>query len=211
MGAGDRGFASRDSLPASGGGAGGRERPSGRRSGRGTPRESGFTLAALVVMMAVMAIFLTVAIESVSFQQRREREDELIFRGSQYVEGIRLFRARAGRFPVTVEELAKANPRVLRKVWVDPMTGKPNWAPVFLGEEGTTVAPTPNPSATPQPTPPRAGKGSVGTVVGVRSTVCQDSIKIYNGHTNYCEWKFFYDPSKPLGNTPVVAVPTPHP
>ena len=174
--------------------------------------DSGFTLVTLVVLMGVMAIFLTVAIESVTFQQRREKEEELIFRGTQIVEGIRLYRARAGRFPVTVDELAKAKPRVLRKVWADPMTGKPDWSPVFLGEEGTTVTPTPNPSATPQPTPPGAGGGgSVGTVVGVKSRICADSIKVYNGHTRYCEWKFFYDPNKPMGNTPVIPVPTPKP
>jgi len=106
--------------------------------------ERGFTLATLVVLMAVMAVFLTVAIESVSFQQRREKEQELIFRGTQIVEGIRLFRARFGRFPVKLEELPNAKPRVLRKAWADPMTGKPDWQPVFLGQEGTTLQPTPN-------------------------------------------------------------------
>ncbi len=178
----------------------------GRRGG-----ERGFTLATLVVMMAVMAVFLTVAIETATFQQRREKEEELIFRGTQIVEGIRLFRTKFGRFPVKLDELAKANPRVLRKVWSDPMTGKPDWEPVFLGEEGTVPTPTPNPGATPQPTPPPRGKGSVGTIVGVHSRVCQDSIKIYQGHTNYCDWKFYFDPNRPLGNTPVVAVPTPRP
>ena len=171
--------------------------------------ERGFTLATLVVLMAVMAVFLTVAIESVSFQQRREKEQELIFRGTQIVEGIRLFRARFGRFPVKLEELPNAKPRVLRKAWADPMTGKPDWQPVFLGQEGTTLQPTPNPSATPQPTPPATGgQGATGTIVGVKSRVCENSIKVYLGHTNYCDWKFFYDPKNPMGNTPVVAVPT---
>jgi len=160
--------------------------------------------------MAVMAVFLTVAIETVTFQQRREKEAELIFRGTQVVEGIRLFRARFGRFPVKLEELANAKPRVLRKVWSDPMTGKPDWDPVFLGEEGTVPTPTPNPSATPQPTPPHgSATGSVGTIVGVKSRRCDQAIKIYEGHTTYCEWKFYYDPARPFGSTLVVAVPTP--
>ncbi len=213
---GDPGSASRDSLPASGGGTGGRERPAGRGSGRGTPRQKGFTLAALVVMMAVMAIFLTVAVETVTFQQRREKEEELIFRGNQVVEGVRLYRARFGRFPVKLEELAKANPRVLRKVWADPMTGKPDWLPVFLGEDGTNVVPSATPGATPVPTPmptPRgtSGENARGPIIGVKSRVCQSSIKLYLGHTNYCDWKFFYDPSKlqlPAGSS---AVPTPKP
>ncbi len=184
----------------------------GGRSGRGTPRQDGFTLAALVVTMALMAVFLTVAVETVTFQQRREKEAELIFRGTQIVEGIRLFRTRFGRFPIKLEELAKAKPRVLRQVWNDPMSGKPDWDAVFLGEEGTVPTPTPNPNATPQPTPVgRGGKGAVGAIVGVKSSHCKESIRVYLGHTNYCDWKFFYDPSKPMGSTPVVAVPTPKP
>ena len=211
-GSGDPGSASRDSLPANGGGRGGRERPGGRGRGRGTPRQRGFTLAVLVVMMAVMAIFLTVAIETVSFQQRREKEEELIFRGNQVVEGVRIFRARFARFPVKLDELAKANPRVLRKVWTDPMTGKADWLPVFLGEDGTTLNPSPTPAATPQPTPPPAGgHGAVGPIIGVRSRVCDNSIKLYLGHTRYCDWKFFYDPSKlKLPGSPA-AIPTPKP
>ena len=158
-----------------------------------------------MVIMAVMAIFLTVAVESASFQQRREKEEELIFRGNQVVEAIRLFRARFGRFPTTLVELVKANPRVLRKVWNDPMTGRPDWLPVYLGEEGTTLQPlpggvTPQQQPTPQPTPGpgiAAGQGPRGgPIIGVRSRVCSDAIKIYDGHTRYCEWKFYYDPNK---------------
>jgi type II secretory pathway pseudopilin PulG len=176
--------------------------------------------------MAVMAVFLTVAIESVSFQQRREKEQELIFRGNQAVEAIRLFRVRFGRYPVKLEELPNAKPRVLRKVWADPMTGKPDWQPVFLGEAGTTLQPTPNPSATPQPTPNAddtsqptrpvtGGQGTIGPIIGVKSSVCQDSIMVYLGNTNYCQWKFFFDPTNPMGTTqavvapPAAGVPTP--
>lgn len=192
-----------------------RRRPSRRvRAFRRT--EGGFTLAALVVTMAVMAIFLTVAVETVSFQQKREKEDELIFRGGQAVEAIRLFKARFGRYPIKLDELATAKPRVLRRVWTDPMTGKADWVPVLLGEDGTTVNRTPIPGATPQPTAqptpqssdddssgassgstPHAGssKDTRGPIIGVKSRVCEGSIKLYLGHTNYCEWKFFYDPS----------------
>jgi type II secretory pathway pseudopilin PulG len=185
--------------------------------------ERGFTLAAMMVIMAVMAIFLTVAVETASFQTRREKEDELIFRGGQAVEAIRLFKGRNGRYPMTLGELITAKPRVLRKAWTDPMTGKTDWIPVFLGE-GVTIggpgarpgpAPTPgigqSPTPTPGPgTPGQPGTGAVGPIVGVRSRVCDDSIKIWNGHTNYCDWKFVFDPTHPFG--PVLQpVPIPNP
>jgi type II secretory pathway pseudopilin PulG len=173
-------------------------------------------MVAVVVMMAVMAILLTVAVESVSFQQRREKEEELIFRGNQIVEGIRLFRARNGRFPLTLVELAKAKPRVLRKVWADPMTGTPDWEPVFLGEEGQTVAgggvatpetPTPAPVQTPKP---QQG-AKTGPIIGVHSSRCDEAIKLYDGRSKYCEWKFYFDPNKQGGAHQPGPVPTPSP
>ncbi len=174
--------------------------------------ERGFTMAAVVMIMAVMAIMLTVAVEAVSFQQRREKEAELIFRGRQIVEGIRLFRSRNGRFPMQLAELATAKPRALRKVWKDPITGKADWVPIFLGQGGTTVPigiamPTP----TPGPAGPQPGTDARGPVVGVHSRSCADSIMVLDGHTRYCDWKFVFDPTRPGGGlmpgTPVIRPP----
>jgi type II secretory pathway pseudopilin PulG len=167
----------------------------------------------LFVVMAVMAIFLTVAVQSASFQAQREKEEELIFRGQQAVEAIRLFRARNGRFPLTLDELVKAKPRVLRKPWVDPMTGQADWVPVYLGEEAGTVV---GGSPAPTPTPGTRGRPAAarGPIIGVRSSVCADAIKIWEGRTNYCEWKFYFDPQKvtvPGGQPKPVAGPTPRP
>jgi type II secretory pathway pseudopilin PulG len=181
-------------------------------------------MVAVVVMMAVMAILLTVAVETVSFQQRREKEEELIFRGNQVVEAIRLFRARNGRFPLNLGELVTAKPRVLRKTWADPMTGKPDWEPVFLGEEGETVAGgstgppgTPGPGETPgaQPTPGQVtgpkppGGAKVGAIIGVHSRSCEESIKLYEGRSRYCDWKFYFDPNKKPGPQAPGPPPTP--
>ncbi len=179
--------------------------------------ERGFTLAAMMVIMAIMAIALTVAVETVTFQQRREKEEELIFRGNQIVEAIRLFRARNGRFPLALKELVDAKPRVLRKAWKDPMTGQPDWVPVFLGQEGAPVAGTgpggqPTPTPTPQPTPgigqPPAGPQG-GPIIGVHSRSCADSIKVLDGRTKYCEWKFYYNPNRQTLSPGVPPVPTP--
>ncbi|NCO69027.1 MAG: hypothetical protein GW878_00680 [Acidobacteria bacterium] len=161
-----------------------------------------------------MAIALTVAVQSVTFQQRREKEEELIFRGEQYVEAIRVFRTRNGRFPVSLDELWKAKPRVIRKKFIDPMTGKADWRPVFLGQDGeqvhtgvpgvpTPVAgrmPTPRPAPTPESSSssgfgPGAGPQG-GPIVGVKSRLCDESIKILDGRTRYCDWKFTFDPNK---------------
>lgn len=176
--------------------------------------QRGFTLAALIIVIAVMAIFLTVAVESVSFQKRRENEEELIFRGNQFVEAVRLFRARNGRFPLSMDELYKANPRVLRQKWLDPITRELDWNPVFMGADGKKVDPNMTPGVGPTPTQPdrrgavrtpapgQPGTPQGGPIVGVVSPSCDESIRAYEGRTRYCEWKFVFDPNKQPGPTP---------
>ena len=192
--------------------------PTGRKGShsRGRRAESGFTLAAMIVIMAVMAILLTVAVQTATFQRQREKEEELIFRGQQAVEAIRLFRARNGRFPLTLDELVKSDPRVLRKPWADPITGKPDWVPVFLGQAGDTIAGGGAPTEPPEKhKEPGSDTDARGPIIGVRSRSCQDSIKVYEGHSRYCEWKFVFDPQKAGGGggggvqpVPPTVVPT---
>ncbi len=166
-----------------------------------------------VMIIAIMSIMMGAAVEIVSFQMRREREAELIFRGQQYIEGIRLFRLRYGRYPMRLKEMWDANPRVLRKKWKDPITDSYDWGLVFLGQEGGPVGRQGRGQRSAQQTPtPRSGAGDddsgepgtsgqggtsgrgrgeqVGPIVGVHSTSCDQSIKVYEGRTTYCEWRF---------------------
>ncbi len=184
-----------------------RATPTGsRRPGGAAPvprAEAGFTLAAMVVTLAVMSVFLTVAVQTATFQRKREMEEELIFRGQQMIEGVRLFRARFGRFPLSLEEMYKAKPPCLRKKWVDPMTGKADWVPIFLGQEGQGLpGGGGGPGVAPTPTP-RAGFGggvpspeARGPIIGVSSRSCESSIKMYEGRTRHCDWKFVFDPQR---------------
>jgi type II secretory pathway pseudopilin PulG len=196
----------------------GRLSPHAPAAGGPRDREGGFTLVMLVVMLAVMAILMTVAVQTVSFQMRREREAELIFRGNQYVEAIRLYKAKYGRLPMSLKEIWEANPHVIRKKWKDPITDSSNWGLVFLGQTGNAVqpgrgggmpgqTPTPTPEPTPEPTPPPGGDEGApafgappqqtGPIVGVYSKSCDDSIRIVDGRTRYCDWKFVIPEAKP--------------
>ena len=91
----------------------------GRQSGA-----RGSLLAALLVMMTLASIMLAVASTQWSFIVRREREKELIFRGTQIVRGIDAFRAKNSRLPTTLEEMTKLPNPVLRQEWADPMTAR---------------------------------------------------------------------------------------
>ncbi len=167
----------------------------------------GYTLVVVVMVVAIMAIMMAVAVQTVSFQKKREREAELIFRGQQYVEGIRLYRQKYGRYPMRMKELWEADPRVLRRKWTDPITGSEEWGVVFLGQDGQQVGgpgvPTapgqpPRPQSTPTRTPVFGDRGvggggeKVGPIIGVHSLSTDTSIKIYEGRTQYNEWKFVF-------------------
>ncbi len=164
-------------------------------------REAGYTLVVFVMIIAVMAIMMAAAVEIVSFQAQREREAELIFRGRQYVEAIRLYKQKYGRNPMRMKELWEADPRVLRQKWKDPITDSEEWDVIFLGQEGGGLrvpggrgrGRQPTPTRTPVFERERVGGGGgekVGPIIGVRSFSTKQSIKIYEGRTNYNDWKF---------------------
>jgi type II secretory pathway pseudopilin PulG len=163
--------------------------------------EAGYTLVVFVMIVAVMAILMAVAVEVVSFQAQREREAELIFRGQQYVEGIRLYKQKYGRNPMRMKELWEADPRVLRQKWKDPITDSDTWGLIFLGQEGRELTPPGGRGRGRRPTPTRTpiferereggdGGEKIGPIIGVHSLSTEGSIKIYEGRQQYDEWKF---------------------
>jgi type II secretory pathway pseudopilin PulG len=173
--------------------------------------EAGFTLVLFIWALALMAIMMGVAVQTVSFQMQREKEKELIFRGRQYVEAIRIYKLKFGRNPMQLKELWEAKPRVIRQKWIDPMTGSEEWGIVFLGQEGRSIntggGVNPgggNRSPSPSPSPGSGGQGrgpggrttlgrepvKVGPIIGVHSKSCDERIRTFEGRTTYCEWKF---------------------
>ena len=94
------------------------------RSG-GAPRRirpgGGYTLVALVIIFTVMTILLAAVLPSWTSMIQRDKEEELVFRGLQYAEAIRVFQVRFGRYPIRLEELIEVRPRCIRQLWKDPM------------------------------------------------------------------------------------------
>jgi type II secretory pathway pseudopilin PulG len=82
-------------------------------------------LMVLVLMMALIAIAAATALTSITFNLRRDREDEMIHRGAQYSRAIRAYYKKFGRYPATIENLENTNQmRFLRKRYKDPITHK---------------------------------------------------------------------------------------
>lgn len=181
--------------------------------------EAGYNLVILMVTMTLLNIALAIALPKWSHVIRREREEELISRGFQYAEAIRVFQNRFQRLPVRIQELAEVEPRSIRKLWKDPMTEDGNWVLIPPGGQGQPLTPQPTgPDGQPLPGPgggqqeepdggsqepdddleidPDTGIGQkkgtqqVGPFTGVHSRSGKESILIFNGRTRYDEWHF---------------------
>ena len=93
-----------------------------RRAGRGSRQdERGYVLLILLLAMALLIIFAAAIVPTITFQIERDREEELIHRGTQYSRAIRAYYKRFGRYPGRLEDLESTNNlRFLRKRYKDP-------------------------------------------------------------------------------------------
>jgi type II secretory pathway pseudopilin PulG len=184
-----------------------------RRRRRGVAAEAGFSMVLLIMTITVLGIMLGAALPRWSEVIQRDKEEELIARGWQYVEAIRVFQKRFQRFPTTLDEMIKVKPRCIRQLWKDPMTPDGQFVPIFQGQGsqltpipglgqpglGTTPGqPPPGTGLNPgQPNPP-PGNGldpnnpqiAAGPIIGVHSRSTQKSLLVFYGHEHYNEWEF---------------------
>src|SRR5689334_1095228 len=75
------------------------------RAGSAERSDRGYVMLAIVAMLAVLAVVVYKIIPQYAFDARRDREEELIFRGEAYRTAIQLYIRKFGRFPNTLEEL----------------------------------------------------------------------------------------------------------
>ena len=101
--------------------------------------ERGYMLAVLAVFTSVLLVTLTAAVINWQKAIQREREEELIFRGRQFMRAIELWHRKfPGTFPTTVDALLSTNnTRFLRKKWKDPITNAFDWRFIKMGPDGS--------------------------------------------------------------------------
>ena len=174
--------------------------------------EAGYNLVALVILIAVMNVAVAAALPYWSSWAQRQKEEELVFRGLQYAEAIRIFRVRQGRLPTALEELVEVEPRAIRQLWTNPMAEDGRWgllmqgAPSNAGQRGDgsgNAQPTTNAAAaaaagagggsmTAVP-PPNEEEGEgpvVGPILGVYSATPGPSMRVFNGQQDVGDWYF---------------------
>jgi type II secretory pathway pseudopilin PulG len=99
-----------------------------RSQTRGEPsrkHERGYILLTLLLIIALMIIATAAILPSITFNIKRDREEEMIHRGVQYSRAIRAYYKKLGRYPTKLEDLENTNNmRFLRKRYKDPITGQ---------------------------------------------------------------------------------------
>lgn len=159
---------------------------------------SGTVIIILMMAVFVLTIGLLIAVPVWRTELQREKEEELIFRGRQYAEAVRIYAQKnPGRLPSGLEELVEK--KCLRKLYRDPLGPGGEWNVILV--------------------PPRVPAGSVGTglqevmvaparalasiknarVLGVVSSSKAKAVKLYNDQDSHDKWLFFFgqDPKKP--------------
>ena len=117
-------------------------RPRKRRSG-------GFTYLSLIILVAIIGLVSASALKLGSVLQRSRAEQELLDIGAAFSDALQSYaNATPAGFPPqppSLKELLK-DPRFptvrrhLRKVFVDPMTGKAEWGIAYLGDKVGVLA-----------------------------------------------------------------------
>jgi type II secretory pathway pseudopilin PulG len=171
------------------------------------PAERGYNMVMLIVVLTVLNIALAATLPLMSTMIQREKEEELVFRGFQYAEAIRIFKIRFQRYPNKLEELLEVKPRCIRQLWKDPMTKDGKWGLIFDNNGVPLIpqVPTGGVQTPPRGEPPQEGDGggqgasgtpkngetvTIGPIVGVRSKSHKAAHLVFYGHERYDEWQF---------------------
>ena len=103
-------------------------------------REGGYLLLAILLMMAFMVIAATYIVgPSMVQQMKRDREEEMIHRGTEYARAIKKFYKKNGRYPASLDDLDKGQIRFLRKRYKDPLIKDGKWKLLHYGDIQTLL------------------------------------------------------------------------
>jgi hypothetical protein len=106
-------------------------------------RQGGYALL-LVVFLTSLVVVGTMSIGlRILTEGRREKEQEMIWRGKQYTRGIKLYYRKLGRFPNSMDDLVKpkiGNLRFMRQAYKDPMNKEDGaWRLIYVGPAGQLI------------------------------------------------------------------------
>lgn len=155
------------------------------RTGRHTGPQGGFTYLALLIAVALIGVGLVATSEVWSQARQREKEQELLFIGKQFRQAIERYYQRTPgavkRYPAKLEDLLEDKryltpQRHLRKIFVDPMTGRPEWGLIAASGEGIM------------------GVYSLSQETPIKRANFAEEDASFEGAARYSQWRFIYQP-----------------
>jgi type II secretory pathway pseudopilin PulG len=149
-------------------------------------RQRGYTYIGLLIFVVILGTGLAVAGTLWRTEVQREREAELLFDGQQIVHAITVFYERTPvgqrpRFPRDLGELLEdrrwpVTQRPLRRIYLDPMTGKPEWGLVAAPDGGIL------------------GVYSLSELVPLKRSGFRPPYEDFASAASYRDWRFVYVP-----------------
>jgi type II secretory pathway pseudopilin PulG len=114
----------------------------GLRTGNGKPKtgntrnSSGYILITLMLFLALFAMAALAVLPDLVQQIKRDREEEMLHRGTEYRRAVKKYFRKLGRYPARVEDLESTNrTRFLRKRYKDPLVaGNKDYKFVRVGD-----------------------------------------------------------------------------
>lgn len=164
-------------------------------------RVVGMAYVAVLFLIAMMALAASAAVVVWQIEARREKEQDLLFVGREFARALDGYRAQSGRvpqpYPTSLDQLLEDRRgsglhRELRRIYVDPITGRDDWEFV---------------------------RNAAGGIVGIRSPSSERPIKLngfpddlagFAGARSYRDWVFGSAAARVAGAVPdVAAAPAP--
>ncbi|GGX82520.1 type II secretion system protein [Massilia dura] len=160
------------------------------RNGERPGAAGGFTYIGLIILVAIIALVGAATVRLGVTLQRAQAERDLLHIGEQFSNALKSYAAAttAGQpqQPPTLKDLLKdprfpGTRRHLRKIFVDPMTGKAEWGIVYLaGDKGVL------------------GIYSLSTAKPVKIGNFPSRFQAFGGKQKISEWVFTFDGQDPL-------------
>lgn len=174
--------------------------------------QRGHLIVTLMVAIALMAIFSSVAFQAWRDVLRRDLEAEMMFRAQEIVRALRRYRQDRGTLPTDLEQLMEPGSRgqyFLRRLYKDPLVKHGKWGLLYLSPQGGLLDPNAPGASEKEPiggrsteptTGPPGGQvlGGAGGVkelaglpiAGVKSLCTDTPFRVYKGQNTYSQWLF---------------------
>lgn len=104
--------------------------------------QRGYALLVVMFLLALLVLMTITVAPNVVTDAQREKEKEMVWRGKQYVRGIKRYYMKTHRFPVEIDDLVKPKTgiRFMRQAYKDPMNDVDgSWRLIYVGPNGQLI------------------------------------------------------------------------